>query len=513
VGFLIITLISWLGYLETLAPGLTWQHSGADGGDLIAAVYTHGIPHPPGYPTYVLLARLFTVLPVGTPAYRMNLFSALSAALAVGFVFLTARHLLRAMKPPSSRLPATLAGIAALTLAFSPTLWSQAVITEVYALNAAFVALLWYSLVRIHLGGEDMARWPEIAAVAFGVGLGDHLTLALILPSMFLLYASAGLPRTRQLRLVLLAFAGSLVYAYLPLTARTWPPVNWGNPQNLAGFWWQISGGPYRQYMFGLPPSLLPARLIAWGSLLARQFGPIGLTLALLGGWHMWRTQRRLAVALATHFGLTVTYAIGYNTTDSYVYLIPSYVVAALFLAIGLERALRAWPAGRWRSGYPALVTSVTIAVLLPGWNWAVHHPEVSLREEHTARAYVEAVFQTVEANAVILADEDRYVFALTYYRLVERPETDVTILADGLLGFGWYRDTLQHNGEKVNWPLSATLEDVIASELPDRPVYVTTPHRRLSRHFRLRRLADGLYRVQPRMPAAPPGRVGRLER
>ncbi len=498
VGFIIVTLISWLGYLETLSPGLTWQHAGADGGDLIAAVYTHGIPHPPGYPTYVLLARLFTNLAPGSPAFRMNLFSAVSAALAVGFVYLTAQHLLRAMERSPSRRPVTVAAVAALTLAFSPTLWSQAVITEVYALNAAFVALLWYSLVRFHLGGEDVGPWPEIAAVAFGLGLGSHLTLALILPSIFLLFAGAGLPRTRQSLLVLLALTGSLVYAYLPLAARTWPPVNWGNPQSLAGFWWQISGGPYRHFVFGLPPSLLPARLVAWGSLLARQFGPIGLTLALLGGWQMWQTRRRLAGALATYYGLTVTYAIGYNTTDSYIYLIPSYVVAALCLAIGLERAMQAWPGKRWRSGYPALVTSVTLVVLLPGLNWVVHHPEVSLRDEHTAQAYVEGVFQTVENNAVILADEDRYVFALTYYRLVEQPQSDVTILAEGLLSFDWYRDTLQHNGERLDWPATARLADAIAAELPYRPVYLTTPHPALGHRFRLRRLADGLYRVEP---------------
>ena len=70
-------------YLATLAPGLTFEHYGTDGGDLITAARTLGVPHPTGYPTYTLLAWLFSHLPVGIIAYRVNLLSAISAAGAV----------------------------------------------------------------------------------------------------------------------------------------------------------------------------------------------------------------------------------------------------------------------------------------------------------------------------------------------------------------------------------------------------------------------------------------------
>jgi hypothetical protein len=71
-----------LVYLLTLAPTLTWAHDGADGGDLVVAVLTGGVPHPPGYPTYLLLGSLFARLQVGGPAFRLNLMSAVSAAAA-----------------------------------------------------------------------------------------------------------------------------------------------------------------------------------------------------------------------------------------------------------------------------------------------------------------------------------------------------------------------------------------------------------------------------------------------
>ena len=154
-------------YLDTMAPSITWQHDGADGGDLIAAAYTFGIPHPTGYPLYVLLARLFTFLPWGDIAYRVNLMSTFFAAATIPFVYLASSILLAptmemekdpvsgtAEKPVlstverwSDRIAALAAAVtAALAFAFSPVFWSQAVIAEVYTLNAFFVALMVYLL-------------------------------------------------------------------------------------------------------------------------------------------------------------------------------------------------------------------------------------------------------------------------------------------------------------------------------------------------------------------------------
>ena len=61
----ILVLVLGGVYFSTLAPGLTWAHNGADGGDLLSAVASGGVPHPTGYPTYLLLAQAFQYIPVG----------------------------------------------------------------------------------------------------------------------------------------------------------------------------------------------------------------------------------------------------------------------------------------------------------------------------------------------------------------------------------------------------------------------------------------------------------------
>src|SRR4030095_4765826 len=76
-------------YIRTLAPSLLY----GDSAEFQTIAYTLGIGHPTGYPVYILLAKLFTFIPVGEIAYRVNLFSAFCAALTVGLIFLILRKL------------------------------------------------------------------------------------------------------------------------------------------------------------------------------------------------------------------------------------------------------------------------------------------------------------------------------------------------------------------------------------------------------------------------------------
>ena len=93
--FGVVAMVAFAVYAITLAPGITWENLGGDGGDLITAAFTWGIPHPSGYPTYLLGLRGFAlVFPFGEEAFRANLFSAVLAGLSVGFVFLTSVRLM-----------------------------------------------------------------------------------------------------------------------------------------------------------------------------------------------------------------------------------------------------------------------------------------------------------------------------------------------------------------------------------------------------------------------------------
>jgi hypothetical protein len=128
-------------YMRTLAPGLTWANDGSDGGDLIAAAATGGIAHPTGYSLYPLLARLFQLLPFGSLAFRTNLMSALATILGATLVYWLVTRCI-----PEEKSILTWAGglVAGYAFGLLPLVWLQAVITEVYALQALLVLLIFF---------------------------------------------------------------------------------------------------------------------------------------------------------------------------------------------------------------------------------------------------------------------------------------------------------------------------------------------------------------------------------
>lgn len=414
-------------YLLTMAPALTWAHHGADGGDLVAAVARHSIPHPPGFPTYLLLGELFIRLPWGEPASRMNLLSAILAAGAAGLLAAAVGTLLPSeiARRPRLALPVSLA--AGLALGLAPLLWSQALITEVYAPAAFFTALV------LFLGVGQKPAWA--VGLAWGVGLGVHPLLALLLPVVLAIVW--GERRGRAWRLGQAGLAAALCWGALygpVLLART-APSPWGNLQSLAGWWDLVSGRLYRHYLFALPMAAWPPRLLAWAGLLMRQFTPLGAVLAGLGWWSWWRGRRTLAVASAGTLVLFSLYALGYNTSDSLVYLAPALPVAALWLGTGLVQA-----AGWLHRRRPRFVLAVLLLPLLQG---VLFWGAMDLRHDRQALAWVETILQEAPAQAILLTEEDAHTFALWYARDVSGQRPDVTVVDVDLWAQEAYREML----------------------------------------------------------------------
>lgn len=440
--------LALLLYLATAAPSLTWAHDSADGGELLAAAQTLGIAHPPGYPTYLLLLHLWTRLPLGGDlARRGNAFSALCAALAVAcFADLAARER-RQEGSAHPRLEGFLGGVLAAAM---PTLWGQATVTEVYTLHLLFFAAAWWLLWRGE--GKRRACWLLGAGLTVGLGLGNHLSLALCLPGAVAWAAWRREGRKKALG----TFAGGLllglaVYAYLPLRAQTWPPVNWGNPQTWEGFWWLVSGALYRRFVFGLSGGYLLPRLGAWAALLREQFGWVGLALGWMGLWAEGSQGRwRRLAFLGPTFCLYTAYALGYDTTDSYVYLLPAHLILAWWAVQGLSALAPASAGGLLEGVRPAVGRAVQAgAAALLGVSVALRvagaFPQMDLRGDWEAWRYGREVLAEAPPGALLLAVGDRQVFALWYFRygLGERP--DVAVVTPALWPYGWYRETVQH--------------------------------------------------------------------
>ena len=251
-GPLLIAVALFPVYLATMSRAV----GAADTFEFQVVAPQLGIAHPTGYPLYLLLGKLFSLMPVGSVAMRLNAGSAVFAVLAAMLVFRAALRLL------NSPLPALFGAVA---LGLTPVFWSQAIVAEVYTLNALVVSLALLLMVRLIDGrpaGRGQGRGSDrktMVALAFvlGLGLTNHITAVFLLPPaalavIFNLLPAlrgrlSGVSRRRSLLLLSLQLAVAfalplLLYAYLPVR---WQAIN-GEPMGVGRFIEWVVGGRFQ---------------------------------------------------------------------------------------------------------------------------------------------------------------------------------------------------------------------------------------------------------------------------
>jgi hypothetical protein len=441
----ILAVVLFFIYSSTLAPGLTWANDGADGGDLVTAAATGGVAHPSGYPLYLLAAKLFQFIPIGSLACRTNLLSALAAVTASLLVYAVVTWL-----PDSPSAGNGMAGLSSgLFLGLSPIFWSQAVITEVYTLHAAFIALT--TFLALQIPSQNRNSLDRLRGLTSGLAIGNHLTSVFLAP-VVLLTSAWGADRKINWKSLGWAaawlWAGILVYLTLPLRALSRAPVNWGNPVNLENFAWLVTGQLYRGRLFDIGLAEILQRLQSWTVLLVQQFDLPGLTLAFIGLIFFFKPTRLYFVTLyiAIIFSL---FTIFYTSFDSYVYLIPVYLAFSIWIGLGMGGLQRS--AGRFARSFQTFAWAAfpVLFLLLAVSRW----PQVDASRDLRAEDFGAKMMATLPRDAVVFADGDRAIFSLWYFHFALGQRPDLTVIATDLLHFDWYADSLRQTYPSTFFP------------------------------------------------------------
>ncbi len=243
-------------YLLTLAPSTAmWDTS-----EYIAAAYTLGLPHPPGNPFFVLIGRVFAVLPIApNVAMRINILAALCSAGAAGMWFLVTERVLVGWL--AERWQRVIGGsIAALLGATAFTVWSQSVVNEkVYTISLLGLALVSWLTVRWcdDPDGAKADRLLVMIAYLSGLGYANHMAGFLAAPAVAVAIALRR-PRTLLRWPLLLACAGALLlgmspFLIQPLRAAHFPAINEGEPTGCTtqiGVGCTFSKATYERFMY-----------------------------------------------------------------------------------------------------------------------------------------------------------------------------------------------------------------------------------------------------------------------
>lgn len=451
-------LIGLALYVRTLMPGLgVW-----DTAEFQAIGPVLGVAHPTGYPTYTLLAWLASVVlqPFGDEALRANLLSALLVAAAAGLVAATVTMLTRRV----------VAGLAAgIGLAIAEQVWRVALSADPHALHLFFVALLLFLLVgwmRRVTEGRRADNWLLIAAVVFGLSLGNHALTALLAPGIAIFVFAVSPALLRRPRFVAACAAAAIlttieVYAYLPIRAAMDPPLNYANPSTWEGFSYVVLGQQFQGSFGNLPPMGEVMTVIAeWNW---EQVGLLALAAPVGAAMLLFRRPALLLLLLAS-FGATWWFSIGYvNAALERYYLGPLAIVAVLggLAVAGLidiafhigrrQPELSALRSPAWVLGAFAVLFIGTALIGAPDTLRAVDQSG-----NDGGRRWVDSVMPRLEQDAVVVSWWS-FSTPMWYAQFVEGQRPDVFVVDDRTM---------------LDLELGQA-HDVIDSYLGQRPVYL----------------------------------------
>jgi tetratricopeptide (TPR) repeat protein len=530
--------LSFSVYLKTLAPTVSF----GDSGDFISAAYVLGICHPPGYPLYLLCAKLFSWLPVGTNiAFRINLMSAVFAAFTVSLLYLLIYRIQQWFYPEEISLRGNrsfavsdwvkhlVAVVGVLSFAFSASFWSQAVIAEVHTLNAAFTIGLILTILAFVRFGE--LRFLYTASLLWGLAFGVHQTSILYLPVILLFFGVKGVFKKvfklqTLLVLIALAFLGWAVHLYFPLVAVRNPARNWDNPTNWLDFAKLIGRADYNKFRWSRSLSLAWEQTGSAGFTLISQFTIYFYWLGVVGLWRMVKKDWKvagflflLALSIWLFFSAVTNFPMEHNiyVDTREAFFIPAYLFYTIWLALGL-RGLWIFSKQYAVSSKPYIVDILlsVCCLLIPLVILLTHYKEQDKSEYYLAYDLGQAILETLQPNALYFAEDDPFIFPVYYLQLVESHRPDVTTIPRSTMYKWWfYAQLKKSNPNKVIIPafepdktklweiyLDTKLDEFATLNLDKHPIYfLYTLKQNLNPKFKIIRTGM-LYQIVTTVPA-----------
>jgi hypothetical protein len=352
---------AWLLYLVTLAPTTAFW----DTSEYIATAHIVGIPHPPGNPLFVVIAKVWTLLlaPFGlSVAVRVNLLAATTSAAATGFFYLVAHRVLHGLEP-HRRFARVGAAAAALVGATAFTVWNQSNVNEkVYTLSLLIVAAVsWLALLWHHRRDQPgSARYLLWAVFLLALGVTNHPMSLLPAPALAVLVLLSG-PRPLLRAAVLGRAAGLVVLGLsfnfvLPVRSALDPMINEGEPtcESVGGaavaIYERALPGPLKSTVSALsrcqPLADNLARLQYAPTPITQRKAPLGAQLAMYWQYFDWQWARGIDPA-PTPSSARLPFSL-------------------LFVALGLAGLWTAWRSNRAIFVYLALLTgTLTLALVV----------------------------------------------------------------------------------------------------------------------------------------------------
>ena len=504
-----IGLMSLGLYVRTLAPSVLY----GDVAEFQTLSYTLGMTHASGYPTQIMIGKLFTYLPFGNIAYRVNLMSAFFGALAVVNVYLIVRLL--GGQPAAGALAAS-------ALATSVFFWRRTIIAESYAPAAGMLSAVWLAVLLWRRSGRW--QWLFAAGLAGGLSLGIHSTVVMTGASVLLymlLCARKRLDWTGAAAGALLGLV--LTFSFFLYLDHNDPPSSIYNTTyrtNLSAFGLTpaefdspmerlmviFPAGSFWKFYFSASHDEIIRRVgeyfqafPAW-QLAGMALGAIALFAFPQDGRRRWREGLYPLVA----FLLIWVFAVSVEFSVYQEFYAPVAVIVHVWLGIGAGALL----SGLARLGKAATGLhpgSVAVVTSLIGWGfvaWSLWNARTDLR-----LALDQGTTTFIQAEKIYPRDPDRA--TKEGQRLLGHVEDNAILFAnwDRLYSYVYTAYILENRKgialhQVLEPPLpGTTIKSYIDANLGQRPIYFTVEVPELEAYYNVEQIAPQLLRITGKEP------------
>lgn len=506
---ILIGLLSLALYVRTLAPSVLY----GDVSEFQTLSYTLGMTHASGYPTQIMFGKLFTFLPFGDIAYRVNLMSAFFGALAVANVYLIVRLM------GGWRIAGLLASFALTASAF---FWRRTIIAESYAPAAGMLTIVWLSVLLWRR--TDKWGWLFLAGLAGGLSVGIHSTVVMTAASVLVYLLS-----TARNRLAWFGAAGGAVLG-LALTLAFFLVLDYNDPPssiynttyrtNLTEFGLTpeefdsptdrllaiFPAGSFWTYYFNAAPEETNRRILEYVNSFPH-WQMVGILLGALALFALpkngrWRWLEGLYALIS--FALIWVFAISVEFSVYQEFYVPVAVIVHVWLGMGVSTILDGaeWPLKRWQALGPGrsglIVSTLGLALAaLSVWNARtdlrlavtegtttfIQDEKIYPRDPDRATKEGHRILSKVEDNAILFANWDR-LYSYVYTAHILEGRTGIAL-----------RQVMA-----APQP-GATIKAYIDANIDTRPIYFTLDVPGLETYYHVEQIEALLFRITKEQP------------
>ncbi len=419
----LIFLAGFFLYLTTLCPSVYF----GDSGELLAASYTLSIPHPTGFPLYLLLSKVFGLLPSGTYAFRVNLLSALFGAAVPALAFMSIRAYIN--KQEEGFTGFVLPVIASLLLVFSFTLWSQSTIARIYSMNGFFCALALYLFISACNSPGKNIKHIYMLAFITGAGAGLHLTFVVfsLLLWGYIVFKNHTFVKQRLPVIILLFLTGLSSYLYIIIRAAASPVIMWQEFGSISDFISYFTQQQYTHKIASRSSAGFLAFLSHTKNILLREFTPAGFIIFIAGAaWAFKKRFKYNTLFLLLFFANIIILALYGHSRDlnlSFRYYIPSYIIQAFYIFLFFRYLFLSI-----KTPVPAAVISLTVLLYLLAAPVPENYFKNNKSNNHMARNYPKDILEPMKKNSYLFTSGDNQIYTIAYYKYVKGKKKDTVI-------------------------------------------------------------------------------------